>query len=126
MMSDHELIDEYTAAFQKALHEGDGDACAALCAESAVLMPPEEAPVIGSDAISRHFAGLGADPSVRIELVNREISGDLAFQQTRVSWDADGGTRHTDSFEVMKKQADGSWLCLASSWNSVAGFKSEG
>ena len=125
-MSDLELINEYNVAFMKALHEGDGKACAALCVDDAVLMPPEEAPVIGSEAISRHFAGLGADPSVHGEVINLEISGDLALQRTRVSWDADGGARHTDSLEVLQRQADGSWRCLASSWNSAAGFKSEG
>jgi ketosteroid isomerase-like protein len=125
-MSDLDLIGEYTAVFEKALHDGDGDTCAALCVENAVLLPPEEAPVIGKAAIGRHFANLGADPSVRLETINLEISGDLAFQQTRVSWDGDGGARHTDSIEVMQRQADGNWRCLASAWNSAAGFKSQG
>lgn len=125
-MSDLDQIGEYSAAFQKAMHEGDGKTCAALCVDNAVLMPPEEPPVIGRDAITKHFADLGADPSVHGEVVNLEVSGDLAFQHTRVSWDADGGRRHTDSFEVLQKQADGNWRCLASSWNSVAGFEGEG
>ena len=123
-MSDLESISEYTAAFMNALLEGDGKACAALCTENAVLMPPEEAPVVGSEAISRHFAGLGADPSVEGEVISVEISGDLACQQTRISWDSNGGRRYTDSLEVLQRQADGSWRCLASAWNTVAGFKS--
>ena len=123
-MSDLESINEYTAAFQQALHEGDGKTCAALCVDNAVMMPPEEALVVGNEAISRHFADLGADPSVKIELINLEVSGDLAFQQTRVSWDEDGGSKYTDSFEVLQRQADGSWRCLASSWNTAAGFNS--
>jgi len=125
-MSDLESINAYNAAFMKALHEGNGKACAALCTDNAVMMPPEEAPVIGSEAISRHFAGLGADPSVHSEVIGLEVSGDLACQHTRISWDGDGGTRYTDSLEVLQKQADGSWQCLFSAWNTAAGFKSEG
>jgi ketosteroid isomerase-like protein len=125
-MSDLESIGEYTAAFQKALHEGDGKTCAALCVENAVLMPPEEPPVVGREAIMQHFSGLGADPSVRGKVMDLEVSGDLAYQRMRVSWDADDGSRHTDSLEVLQRQDDGSWRCLASSWNSVSGFENEG
>lgn len=125
-MSDLESIGEYNAAFLKALHEGDGKTCAALCVDNAVMMPPEAALVVGNAAISRHFADLGADPSVQVETINLEVSGDLAFQQTRVSWDADGGTRYTDSFEILQRQADNSWRCLASSWNTATGFSSGG
>jgi ketosteroid isomerase-like protein len=123
-MSDKEQIDRYNAAFELALQQGDAAGCAALCAETALLMPPEEAPVSGREAISRHFAGLGADLSVRGSVVELEISGGLAYQHSRVSWDSDGGRRYTDSLDVLQKQADGSWLLLASAWNSSGGFDS--
>ena len=126
MMSDLELIGEYTAAFQQALHEGDGKTCAELCVENAVLMPPEEPPVIGREAIMQHFSSLGADPSVRGKVMHLEVSGDLAYQHIRVSWEADDGSRYTDSFEVLQRQADGNWRCLASSWNSSSGFENPG
>lgn len=124
-MSDKEQIDLYNAAFQQALQQGDAAGCAALCAETAILMPPEEAPVKGRKAISRHFAGLGADPSVQGSVVDLEISGELAYQHSRVSWGSDGSRKYTDSLDVLLKQADGSWLLLASAWNSSGGFDDE-
>lgn len=124
-MNDLERIDAYNAAFQQALQQGDAEACAGLCVETAVLMPPEEPPVKGREAIRNHFAGLGADTSVHGSVVELEISGDLAYQHSRVSWSGDDGSRYTDSLDVLQKQADGSWLLLASAWNTSAGFDLE-
>lgn len=121
-MSDLEQINRYNAAFQQALQQGDAEGCAALCADLAILMPPEEATVKGREAISRHFAGLGADASVQGSVVDLAISGDLAYQHSRVSWDSGAGRKYTDSLDVLQKQDDGSWLLLASAWNTSSGF----
>jgi len=63
-MSEIEKINTYNVAFQEALREGDGDKCASMCAEDAVMMPPNAPPVEGRDAIKRHFANLGPDSTV--------------------------------------------------------------
>ena len=121
-MSDLDNIDKYNRAFQSAMQAGDVEACVALCTEDATLMPPEEAPVQGREAIGKHFSGLGADPSVQASVVALSVSGELACQHSRVSWSGDDGSRYTDSLDVLQKQADGSWLLLASSWNTSSGF----
>lgn len=122
-MSDLERIDEYNAAFEQALQQGDADACAGLCAGKAILMPPEEQPVMGRDAIKNHFAGLGADSSVRGSVVELEISGDLAYQHSKVSWGSGDNARYTNSLDVLQRQNDGRWLLLASAWNTSNGFE---
>jgi ketosteroid isomerase-like protein len=121
-MSDLERINQYNEAFQRAMQMGDADACIALCAENAILMPPEEPPVKGRAAIRNHFSGLGADASVQGNVVELSISGELAYQHSRVSWRGDEGSRYTDSLDVLQKQDDGSWLLLASAWNTSSGF----
>ena len=123
-MSDSEGIDQYNNAFQQAMQQGDSEACASLCVETAILMPPEELPVKGHDAIRKHFADLGPDPSVQGRVIELEISGDLAYQHSQISWRSDGGISHTDSLDVLQKQDDGRWLLLASSWNTSSGFSS--
>lgn len=124
-MTDLERIEHYNNAFQQAMQHGDAEACIALCTPSAMLMPPEEPPVKGHDAIRKHFSGLGADPSVSANVVELNVSGDLAYQHSRVSWSGDDGARYTDSLDVLQKQDDGSWLLLASAWNTSSGFATE-
>ncbi len=122
-MSETNQIDEYNNAFQSAMQTGDVEACVALCTEDAILMPPEEAPVRGREAIARHFSGLGADASVQATVIELNVSGDLACQHSQVSWNGDDGPRYTDSLDVLQKQSDGRWLLLASSWNTSSGFQ---
>jgi len=121
-MSDIDKINAMNAAFQEAVRVGDGDKCASMCDENAVMMPPNTPLVEGRDAIKRHFANLGSDSSVTASTPNIEVSGKLAYQRYRVSWGSDGNTKYTDCFDVLKQQDDGSWLVVASAWNSEAGF----
>ncbi len=51
-MSEIEKINTYNVAFQEALREDDGDKCASMCAEDAVMMLPNAPPVEGRDATS--------------------------------------------------------------------------
>ena len=125
-MSDLQQIERYNAAFQQALQQGDAEACAALCVETAVLMPPEQAPVTGRAAIINHFADLGADASVHSSVVDLTLSGELACQHSRVSWGDDGARKYAESLDVLQKQADGSWLLLACAWNTSSGFDAAG
>ena len=123
-MSDQQQIDRFNNAFQQAMQQGNGEACVALCVDSAILMPPEEPPIKGHEAIRNHFANLGPDSSVQGSVLELEISGDLACQHSRVSWSGQGGAKYTDSLDVLQRQGDGNWLLLASSWNTSSGFAS--
>ena len=121
-MSEIEKINACNSAFEDALRAGDGDRCALMCEENAVLMPPNAPPVEGRDAIRQHFADLGPDSTVAATTLNIELSGKLAYQRSRVSWDSNGKTKYTDSMDILRQQDDGSWLFLASAWNSEDGF----
>ena len=94
-MSELEKINTCNVAFQKALREGDADKCASMCAEDAVMMPPNAPPVEGRDAIKRHFANLDPDSTVTAEILKLEVFGRLAYQLNRVSWDSNGKTKYT-------------------------------
>lgn len=122
-MAEIDKIDALNAAFQEALRNGNGDKCGSLCAEDAVMMPPNAPPIEGRETIKQHFAKLGADPSVTAETLKIEISDDLAYQRSRVSWHSNGKTKYTDSIDVLRRQEDGTWLFVASSWNSSEGFE---
>ncbi len=124
-MSDIEKINAMNAAFQEAVRVGDGDKCASLCDENAVMMPPNTPLVEGHDAIRQHFANLGPDSTVTASTPKIEVSGKLAYQLYRVSWGSDGNTKYTDCLDVLKQQDDGSWLSVASAWNSEDGFDLE-
>ena len=124
-MSEIEKIHELNAAFEKAMQEGDADKCASMCSENAVFMPPNKAPIEGREAIRQHIKNLGPDSSLNGEALNIEVSGRLAYQRSRATWESSGKTKYTDSLEVLKQQDDDSWLFLASSWNSSEGFEQE-
>ena len=121
-MSDIEKINAINAASQEAVRVGDGEKCASMYDEKAVVMPPNIPLLEGHDSIRQHFANLGPDSTVTVGTPKIEVSGKLAYQLYRVTWESDGKTKYTDCFDVLKQQDDGSWLFVASAWNSEEGF----
>ena len=121
-MSDIEKLNACNLAFMEAVRQGDGEKCASLCDENVVFMPPNEPLIKGRDAVRQHFANLGPDSTVTSETPKTEVSGGLAYQHSRVTWDSIGKTKYTDDFDVLKQQDDGSWLFVAWAWNSAEGF----
>ncbi len=121
-MSDIEKINAINAAAQEAVRAGDGDKCASMYDEKGVMMPPNTPLVEGRGAIGQHFTNLGPDSTVTASTPKIEVSGNLAYQLYRVTWESDGKTKYTDCFDVLKQQDDGSWLYVASAWNSEEGF----
>ena len=124
-MSDIEKIKAINAAALEAVRVGDGEKCASTYDEKAVVMPPNIPLLEGHDAIRQHFADLGPDSTVTVGTPKIEVSGKLAYQLCRVSWGSDGNTKYTDCLDVLKQQDDGSWLYVASAWNSEDGFDLE-
>ncbi|MDJ0958082.1 MAG: DUF4440 domain-containing protein [Arenicellales bacterium] len=96
-----------------------------MCAEDVVMMPPNKPPIEGREGIKQHINKLGPDSTLTGESLNIEVSGKLAYQRSRATWSSNDKTKHTDSFEVLNQQEDGSWLFIASSWNSSEGFVQE-
>jgi ketosteroid isomerase-like protein len=121
-MSEIEKIRECSDAFDAVLKVGDGDQCASFYVEDGIIMPPNAALIQGRAAIAKHFNDLGADSSVSGEILKTEVSGDLAYQQSRVTWDSDDTVKYTDCLDVLAKQDDGSWHYVISTWNSEEGL----
>lgn len=124
-MNDVDKIHALNAAYEKAMREGDGEKCAAMCDENVVMMPPNKPPIEGREAIKQLVNSLGPDSTLSGESLNLEVSGKLAYQRSRASWSSGDGIKYTDSLEVLKQRDDGSWLFIASSWNSSEGFEQE-
>ena len=122
-MSEIDKIHALNAAYEKAMREGDGEKCAAMCDENVVMMPPNKLPIEGREGIRQLVNKLGPDATLSAEALHIEVSGSLAYQRSRATWSSGDKTRYTDSLEVLKQQDDGSWLFLASSWNSSEGFE---
>jgi ketosteroid isomerase-like protein len=121
-MSDIEKINTYYLDFMEAVRQGDGEKCASMCDENAVFLPPNEPPLKGRDAIRQLYANLGSDSTLNSEALKTEVSGGLAYQQSRVTWESNGKTKYTDTLDVLKQQDDGSWLFVACAWNSAEGI----
>jgi uncharacterized protein (TIGR02246 family) len=124
-MSDIDRIRECTSEFDEALKVGDGDRCASCFIPDGIMMPPNSPLVQGREAISKHFTDLGPDSSVAGDILKTEISGDLAYMTGRVTWESEGGTKYTDTLDVLQMQAGGSWLYVISTWNSEEGLDQE-
>ncbi len=121
-MSDIDKIKAINAAALEAVRVGDGEKSASTYDEKGVMMPPNTPLVEGRGAIGQHFNNLGPDSTVTASTPKIEVSGNLAYQLYRVTWESDGKTKYTDCFDVLKQQDDGSWLYVASAWNSEDGF----
>lgn len=96
-------------------------------AENAVVMPPNSPALTTREAIRSAWKEMIEAPDAALTWKATKVevakSGDLAYvtgtyEDTRK--DADGKTvsDHGKYLEVMKKQADGAWKCVADMWNS--------
>jgi ketosteroid isomerase-like protein len=105
-----------TTVWSEAFNRGDVEGIAALYEASAVLARPSGPPVSGHDAIRQAFAGIvGSLP--KIEARNSQVlqHGDLALtfgEWTLRARNPDGTPRVVSgrSVEVLRRQADGTWL----------------
>jgi ketosteroid isomerase-like protein len=106
----------------------DADAVAAVYADDAIEMPPNEPAVAGKSAVADKYAsffeqGVGADA---FTVTSVEIDGmeDVAFDRGTWSWTGTPpgmSEPMTDSGKYMaiaRRQEDGAWLWTAVIWNS--------
>jgi ketosteroid isomerase-like protein len=115
-------------AFSAAYRAGDPAAVTALYgAEAFYLAPGGE---IARGNVARHFEWLssfepGAGPLVEFEIVDREISGDLAYDigyYTIRRADAPAGSASRGKFIVIwKRDDDGAWRIHADGFSDVRG-----
>ena len=93
-------------------------------ADDAVRMPPNAPAVHGRDAIRQFMNGYPPISAFTFRLVNLEGDGQLAYMHgawTITFTPAGAATPISDSGKilvVLRKQADGTWLRVADTWNS--------
>ena len=121
-MSEIEQVRAVSAAYVQAVREGDADKAAALFSEDGVMMPPNKRPVEGREAIRQILLENGPQPTLNEQFITFAVSGRLAYQRSRASWDSNGARKFTDSMDVLKQGDDGTWRYAAVTWNTSEGF----
>ena len=119
-------FEEAYAAFSAAYRAGDPAAVAALYADDAFYLAPGEE--IERGDVARHFAFLssvepGAGPIIAFEIVDREISGDLAYDIGYFTFRREGdpveNAPRGKFIVVWKKGDDGVWRIHADGYSDV-------
>jgi ketosteroid isomerase-like protein len=103
------------------------DGWLAFYADDAVIMPPNDIAAYGKEGARKPVSELLALPGLVItwEATNVEVarSGDIGYLtgEYLVAFKNDHGQTATDRgklLQVWRKQPDGSWKCIADTWNS--------
>lgn len=119
-------IGEANATFTEALKSGDAAAIAALYADDAVRLPPDEPMVRGRAAIEQGFNEFFAGTSARdltLTTVDVGASGDLAYEIGTFTFqgetEAGAAERQGKYVVVWKRAADGTWKMQVDIWNDT-------
>ena len=108
------------AKWQAAFNAGDGAGIAALYTQDAMLLPPNSAPVSGTEAITAFWTA-GVSQGATTELTSKEVyaMGDMAVEVGMYSGtNADGSHQDHGHFTVVYKKVDGKWMMYRDMWNS--------
>lgn len=120
---DKQAIRDAHQALDRAALARDWDAHAALYTDSAVVLPPDHAPVVGPDAIVTYLSNGPPIVVGEIELLEVEVRGDLAYVRgqyvmTVMLPDGDSATGNGNMLEIWFKGSDGRWRLARDIWNS--------
>lgn len=120
---DEQAIRDAHQALDRAALARDWDAHAALYTDSAVVLPPDHAPVVGPDAIVTYLSNGPPIVGGEIELLEVEVRGDLAYVRgqyvmTVMLPDGDSATGSGNMLEIWFKGSDGRWRLARDIWNS--------
>lgn len=117
-----ETYDESMAtSWEATYNSGDADACADYYTADGIRMPPNDKAVEGREAIAAYIRqgmemGLA---KVKLETVETEVSGDMAFARgTYVIFDTEGNPADSGKWLQIGKKVDGMWHAYRDIWNS--------
>ncbi|HJU86703.1 MAG TPA: nuclear transport factor 2 family protein [Gemmatimonadota bacterium] len=119
-------FEETYAAFSAAYRAGDPAAVAALYADDAFYLAPGGE--IDRGDVARHFAFLssvepGAGPIIEFEIVDREVSGDLAYDIGYFTFRREGQPAENAPrgkfIVIWKRGEDGVWRIHADGYSDV-------
>ena len=106
--------------WQAAMNAGDADAIAALYAEDARLLPPNDKAMTGRDAVKAMFgAMIDSGASVELNPIEIESAGDVAYTVGTYVLSIAGEVADRGKYvEIWRRSADGTWLMSNDIWNS--------
>jgi ketosteroid isomerase-like protein len=120
-----QTLRDLDAQWSAAAEAKDVDKTVSFYSDDAVVMPPNAAGATTKEAIRALWKDLLTDAKISWKTKKVEVaqSGDLAFLSGtyEVTLNDPTGTPVNDRgkyIEVWKKQADGTWKCVADIWNS--------
>jgi ketosteroid isomerase-like protein len=125
--ADEAAVRQTDENWNKAAQSKKVDDWVAFYSEDAVLLPPNDKKASGKENNRKVIADLLALPGLALSWEPAKVevaqSGDLAYTQGSyqlTTTDAKGksSTDRGKTLEIWKKQADGTWKCVADMWSS--------
>lgn len=115
-------IERTVARYVRASNAGDAEGLAALYADDAILLPPEDTLVRGRRAIEA-FWEKGMETGLSLETVRLDVHGDAAFLVGRyeLAETADAPADGGKCAMSLVRQQDGSWQVTTDIWNGDTG-----
>jgi len=115
------VLEAGAALFMEAFNTEDADALAALFAEDAVMLPPNQSAIFGRDAIRagnrEEFAMV--DHAIELEDLEIKVDGDLGYKAGRYRVRTkDNVLIDRGKYIEIWRKADGQWLIHRDIWNS--------
>jgi uncharacterized protein (TIGR02246 family) len=117
--SDRQDIQRTLERYVEASRSQDAAALAALYADDAVLLPPEEEMVVGREAIERFWQD-GMEPGLSVETVRVQLQGEAGYLIGRYTLPATDDAPADSGKTVLcfRREAGGRWAVTADIWNS--------
>ena len=116
-------IDSLDRDFMKAFAARDGKALGLMYTEDAKLMPPNEAPALGRDAIVKSWEGMFQLPIPLLTIQADDIhgTGDVVTEEGRYALvGTDSQTVEAGKYLVVWKKTDAGWRIHRDMWSSDA------
>ncbi len=116
-----EQIEQQNNVFEKAFSSGDGAAIGALYTETGTILPPDQAAIVGREAIGQFWQGVIDSGVARVELLTDEVDDqdDTAFEVSRFEmYDSEDALIAAGKYIVVWKRSGDIWQLHRDIWNA--------